>query len=457
VTGLPPGFLWGVATSAYQIEGGVDLDGRGPSIWDTFCATPGKVRDGDDGSVAADHRRRMAEDVELLGELGVGAYRFSIAWPRVQPDGRGAVSRRGLDFYGSLVDRLLGAGVEPVITLYHWDLPQALEDAGGWPARDTAYRFSEYAAAMAVALGDRVRRWSTICEPWCVSMLGYASGIHAPGRSEPGAAVAAAHHLLLAHGLAVDALRANVSRRPEIAITVNPYPVVAAGGNEADADAARRVDGVANRLWYDAVLLGRYPDDVLADFSSVSDLTHIVDGDLAVISRPIDAIGVNYYRRHHVRFAAGASAGPPTSTWPGSPDVELVDPGVARTASGWAIEPAGLLETLLRLVQDYDPPPIYVHESGAAFDDHPEPAGDDVDDQDRLAYLRDHVRVANEALAAGVDLRGFFVWSFLDNFEWAEGYAKRFGIVRVDFDTQRRTPKASARWYSRLVRTGVIS
>ena len=452
MTGFPPDFLWGLATSAYQIEGGVDLDGRGPSIWDTFCATPGKVRGGDDGRVAADHRRRMAEDVALLAGIGVGAYRFSIAWPRVQPDGRGALSASGLDFYSSLVDRLLGAGVEPVITLYHWDLPQALEDAGGWPERDTAYRFSEYAAAMGSTLGDRVRRWSTICEPWCVSMLGYASGIHAPGRSEAGAAVRAAHHLLLAHGLAVDALRASVALDPEIAITLNPYPVVAAGGSEADLDAARRVDGVANRLWYDAVLLGRYPEDVLADFSPVSDLAHIRDGDLEVVSRPIDALGVNYYRRHHARFAAGASA---TSTWPGSPDVELVDPGVATTASGWAIEPDGLLETLLRLSRDYDPPPIYVHENGAAFDDRPDAAGH-VDDQDRLEFLRAHVRVAQEALAAGVDLRGFFVWSFLDNFEWAEGYAIRFGIVRVDYETQRRIPKASAAWYSKLARTGVI-
>ena len=450
------GFLWGVATSSYQIEGGVDLDGRGSSIWDTFCATPGTIRGGDDGRVAADHRRRMTEDVALLDELGVGAYRFSIAWPRVQPGGGGAISERGLDFYRSLVDHLLDVGIEPVVTLYHWDLPQELEDAGGWPARETAYRFGEYAAAVGAALGDRVRRWSTICEPWCVSMLGYASGVHAPGRSEAGAAVVAAHHLLLAHGLAVDALRANVALDPEIAITLNPYPVVAAGPSAADVDATRRVDGVANRLWYDAVLMGRYPDDVLADFSSVSDLAHIVEGDLAVISRPIDAIGVNYYRRHHARYAAGVSAGPPASTWPGSPDVELVDPGVATTASGWAIEPDGLLETLLRLTQDYDPPAIYVHESGAAFDDEPDASGY-VDDQDRLTYLRDHVLVAQEALAAGVDLRGFFVWSFLDNFEWAEGYAKRFGIVRVDFDTQRRIPKASARWYSRLARTGEIS
>ncbi|MGH9264805.1 MAG: GH1 family beta-glucosidase [Acidimicrobiales bacterium] len=454
---FPPDFLWGVATSAYQVEGGVDLDARGPSIWDTFCAQPGKVRGGDDGRTAADHRRRMAEDVALLRHLGVGAYRFSIAWPRVQPTGRDAVRASGVDFYRALVDALLDAGIEPVVTLYHWDLPQALEDAGGWPVRDTASRFAEYAAAMGLALGDRVRRWSTVCEPWCVSMLGYASGVHAPGRTDPGAAVAAAHHLLLGHGLAVDALRATAGAGARIAITLNPYPVVVAGGSdrEADRDAARRVDGVANRLWYDAVLLGRYPEDVLADFASVSDLAHIRDGDLAVISRPIDALGVNYYRRHHVRFAPAASAGPPTSTWPGSPDVELVDPGVATTASGWAIEPDGLLETLARLTSDYDPPPLYVHESGAAFDDQADDGGY-VRDDDRLTYLRDHVRGAHDAVFQGVDLRGFFVWSFLDNFEWAEGYSKRFGIVRVDFESQRRTPKASARWYAEVARTGVV-
>ena len=449
---FPEGFLWGVATSAYQIEGGVDLDGRGPSIWDTFCAQPGRVRGGDDGRVAADHRRRMAEDVRLLGELGVRAYRFSIAWPRVQPTGRDAVSTSGLDFYRSLVDALLEAGVEPVITLYHWDLPQALEDTGGWPVRDTAYRFSDYAAAMGLALGDRVGRWATVCEPWCVSMLGYASGIHAPGRTEPSAAVAAAHHLLVGHGLAVDALRATAGADAEIAITLNPYPVVVAGDREEDADAARRVDGVANRLWYDALLRGRYPEDVLADFAAVSDLAHIVDGDLAVISRPIDVIGVNYYRRHHVRFGQGASVG---STWPGSSDVEVLDPGLPTTASGWAIEPAGLRETLDRLTAEYDAPPIHVHENGAAFDDRPDEAGY-VRDDDRLAYLRDHLHVAHDALSAGVDLRGYFIWSLLDNFEWAEGYSKRFGIVRVDYETQRRTPKASARWYGLVARTGQI-
>ena len=436
---FPTGFLWGVATSAYQIEGGVDLDGRGPSIWDTFCALPGKVRDGADGRVACDHRRRWADDVALMADLGVNAYRFSVAWPRVPPHGS------GLDFYRALVDALLAAGIEPVVTLYHWDLPQALEDAGGWPVRATAERFGEYAAVVGRVLGDRVRRWSTVNEPWCASMLGYACGVHAPGRVDAGAAVAAAHHLLLGHGLAVDALRSTTQAGAEIAITVNPYPVVAAGEREEDLDAARRVDGVANRLWYDPVLRGRYPDDVLDDFSAVSDLAHIRDGDLAVISRPIDAIGVNYYRRHHVRYEPGASARPPASMWPGSPDIAVVDPGRPTTAMGWAIEPDGLTETLVRLPTAYDPPPIYVHENGAAFDGG-------LDDTDRLAFLRDHVTAAHDAIAAGVDLRGYFVWSLMDNFEWAEGYSKRFGIVAVDYPTQRRTPRASARWYARFVR-----
>jgi beta-glucosidase len=441
---FPDGFLWGVSTSAQQIEGGIDLDGRGPSIWDTFAAR-GRVRGGDTAAVAADHRRRMADDVALLADLGIPAYRFSIAWPRVQPDGRGAPSRSGLDFYRALVDALLDREIEPVATLYHWDLPQALEDAGGWPTRETAARFAEYAALVGDALGDRVHRWSTVNEPWCASMLGYAAGVHAPGRTEPGAAVAAAHHLLLAHGLAVDALRARLAPGAEVGISLNPYPVVTPGSGECDHDAVRRIDGLANRFWYDAVLLGRYPDDVLDDLAAVSDLAHIHDGDLAQIARPIDALGVNYYRRYHVRHEAGASA--PPSEWPGSLDVRVVEADDHTTANGWRVEPAGLTEALLRLATDYDPLPIYVHESGGAFADRPG-AGGRVVDRDRIGYLDGHVRACHDAIAAGVDLRGYFVWSFLDNFEWAEGYAHRFGLVHVDFATQRRTPKTSAAWYA---------
>ena len=446
---FPDGFLWGVATSAYQIEGGVDLDGRGPSIWDVFCRRPGAVADGSDGSVAVEHRLRMRDDVALMAELGVPAYRFSVAWPRVQPDGAGTLSPSGLGFYHDLVDALLDAGVVPVATLYHWDLPQALEDAGGWPARDTAKRFGDYAAAVGEALGDRVARWSTLNEPWCAAMLGYAAGVHAPGRTEPAAAVAAAHHLLLAHGIGVDALRASVTAAaPEIGVTLNPYPVVAAGDREGDHDAARRVDGIANRIWYDPILRGRYPDDVLADLSSTSDLAHIHDGDLAQISRPLDMMGLNYYRRHHARHRAGAST---TSPWPGSPDVELVDPGGPVTDLGWAIEPDGLVESLVALTRDYEPPPLYVHENGAAFPDRVGPDGQ-VHDLDRVAFLDAHVRAARDAIDAGVDLRGFFAWSLLDNFEWAEGYRKRFGLVHVDYETQRRTPKASAVWFAELLR-----
>jgi beta-glucosidase len=453
---FPDGFLWGVGTSAYQIEGGIDLDGRGPSIWDTFAAAG--HAGGDTGDPGADHRRRMVDDVALIARLGLPAYRFSVAWPRVQPEGAGAVSQPGLDFYRALVDELLTCGIEPIVTLYHWDLPQALEDAGGWPVRDTAGRFADYAALVAEVLGDRVRRWTTINEPWCAAMLGYGAGIHAPGRTDPAAAVAAAHHLLLGHGLAMDALRARVSRRgldadqrPEIGITLNPYPVVAATATpetDADRDAVRRIDGIANRLWYDAVLRGAYPDDVLEDLASVSDLGHIRDGDLAQIARPIDALGLNYYRRYHVRHEPAASA--PPSPWPGSPDVGFAARAHTPTSNGWAVEPDGLFDALVAVASDYEPPPLYVHESGGAFADVP---GDDgrVHDPDRRAYLDAHVRACHDAIAAGVDLRGFFVWSLLDNFEWAEGYGQRFGIVHVDFATQLRTPKVSALWYRDVI------
>jgi beta-glucosidase len=445
---FPAGFLWGASTSAYQIEGGTDLDGRGPSIWDVFAA--GGACRGATGETAADHRRRMADDVALLGELGLPAYRFSIAWPRVQPLGRGPVSPTGLDFYRALVDALLEAGIEPVATLYHWDLPQSLEDAGGWTQRDTALAFADYAHVVGAALGDRVRHWTTINEPWCAAMLGYAAGIHAPGRTDPAAAVQATHHLLLAHGLAVDVLRATVRPDAAIGITLNPYPVVAAGRSLDDYDAVRRIDGLANRVWYDPLLRGHYPDDVLEDVRSVSDLKHIRPGDLAQIARPIDGLGLNYYRCYHVRHVAGASASP--SPWPGSPDVEFIEPqnGETPTTNGWAVEPGGLFDALVRVSTDYEPPPLYVHENGGAFPDATP------DDHDRVAFLHGHVRACHDAIVAGVDLRGYFVWSLLDNFEWAEGYSQRFGLVHVDFATQARTPKASASWFADVATTNML-
>jgi len=451
-TDLPPDFVWGVSTSAYQIEGRVDLDGGGRSIWDTFAATPGRVRGGVGGEVAADHRRRMVDDVALIASLGVDAYRFSISWPRVQPGGEGPANQRGLDFYDRLVDELLRRGIDPVVTLYHWDLPQELEDRGGWPARETALRFADYAALVADRLGDRVVRWSTVNEPWCSAILGYSAGVHAPGLRDPSAAVAAAHHLLLAHGLGVAALR-DAGVTGGVGLTLNPYPVVAAGDRPEDHDAARRVDGIANRLWWDPVFRGTYPDDVRADLAPLGFDDHVGDTDMAVISQPVDALGLNYYRRHHVRHEAGASA--ENGMWPGSPDVLSVEPPGEHTALGWAVEPDGLTEVLHQAATVAGPVGLFVDENGAAFQD-PDRAPVDgvVDDPARVRFLRDHVAATALARTEGVEVRGYFVWSLMDNFEWAEGYESRFGIVHVDFETQQRTLKSSAEWYRELLAGG---
>ncbi|MEO3749986.1 GH1 family beta-glucosidase [Streptomyces sp. B6B3] len=452
---FPDGFAWGTATASYQIEGAVGEDGRLPSIWDTFAHSPGKVADGDTGDVACDHYHRYPEDVALLAQLGVTHYRFSLAWPRIQPDGRGALNPDGVDFYSRLVDRLLEHDIQPWITLYHWDLPQALEDAGGWPVRDTAERFAEYAAGIHRHLGDRVADWTTHNEPWCAAFLGYADGHHAPGRTDGAAAVHAAHHLLLGHGLAVNALRDQGARR--LGITFNLYPTDAASDAPADRDAARRIDGLMNRLFLDPTLRGSYPADVLTDLAPVTDTAHVRDGDLAVISTPLDFLGVNYYSRHVVRAGEAvdrvAGDGRP-SHWPGSADVEFVKRGVPVTEMGWEIDPDGLYEMLTRVWREYGPLPLYVTENGAAFADEVtrENGEDRVRDEDRRTYLERHFRAAHRALSEGVDLRGYFVWSLLDNFEWAHGYAKRFGLVRVDFDTQRRLVKDSGRWFAGVTR-----
>lgn len=435
-----PGFVWGVATSAYQIEGATGEDGRGPSIWDTFSAQPGRTFEGHHGDVAVDHYHRWPEDVALVRDLGLGAYRFSISWPRIQPDGRGRVEPRGLAFYDRLVDGLLEEGIEPWPTLFHWDLPQALEDAGGWPVRETAERFADYAEIVADALGDRVRNWTTLNEPWCAAFLGYGAGIHAPGRTDAAAALAASHHLHLAHGLAVPRLR---RRRPDarVGVTLNLYAVSPADETGRHDDAARRIDGLMNRWFLDPILLGRYPEDVLRDVAGVGGTDVIAEDDLAVISAPLDFLGVNYYSRHVV------AAGP----WPGSSQVEFVNREWPKTASGWDVDPAGLTEVLTQVHRDYPPIPIYVTENGAAFDDVMGADGT-VDDGDRIDFLAGHLGALADAMDAGVDVRGYFAWSLLDNFEWAEGYAKRFGIVHVDFDTLVRTPKASARWLGELAR-----
>ncbi|WP_248963367.1 GH1 family beta-glucosidase [Sphaerisporangium perillae] len=453
---FPEGFIWGAATASYQIEGAVRDGGRGPSVWDTFSRTPGKVASGHTGDVACDHYHRYAEDVRLMAGLGLGAYRFSISWPRVQPDGSGPVNTRGLDFYDRLVDELGDAGITPYVTLYHWDLPQTLEDRGGWTSRDTAYRLAEYAEVVHGRLGDRVRNWTTLNEPWVQAFLGYGSGVHAPGRTDARSALLASHHFVLAHGLATQALRAAGAQ--EIMLVINSSPVMtpeqvqdpAAEVSQADAEAVHRVDCLLNRQILDPVLRGEYPAEVLEIVERHAGLGHIHDDDLRAINQPTDLIGVNYYNPCVVRSSPGE---PADSAWPGSEGIAFPRLEVPKTAMGWPIVPAGLSRLLLRLSQDYPEVGLMVTENGAAFEDvvtEAEPGGR-VHDADRTAYLESHLRAAHAAVEGGADLRGYLVWSLLDNFEWAEGYHRRFGIVHVDFATQRRLLKDSAMWYRGVI------
>jgi beta-glucosidase len=427
---FPAGFRWGVSTSAYQIEGGAGDGGRGPSIWDTFAHTPGRIVDGSTGDVACDHYHRYPEDVALMAGLGVSAYRFSIAWPRIQPTGDGPADARGLDFYDRLVDELLGHGIDPVATLFHWDLPQPLEDAGGWLNRDTAGRFAGYADLVAARLGDRVKLWTTLNEPFIHMSLGYGMGVHAPGRMLLFDAFPAAHHQLLGHGLAVAALRARTAS--PVAITNNYSPVRVIGDTEADRAAGAAYDALHNRLFTDPLLGLGYPDDAEVDPATVR------AGDLDVIAAPLDVLGVNYYNPTGVRAPEDGSPLP----------FELVPlAGYPRTAFDWPVAPDGLHELLTGLHRRYGErlPPIQITESGCAYDDVPD-AGGRVDDPERIAYLDGHLRAVRAAIADGVDVTGYFVWSLLDNWEWAEGFTKRFGLVHVDFATQVRTPKSSYAW-----------
>ncbi len=451
---IPPGFLLGAATAAFQIEGATDADGRTASIWDTFCGVPGAVVGGDDGAVAADHYHRYRDDVALMRRLGLDSYRFSVAWPRVRPDG-GPVNAAGLDFYSRLVDELLEAGIAPWLTLYHWDLPQALEDRGGWAERDTAYRFVDYALSVHDVLGDRVPVWTTLNEPWCSAFLGYAAGHHAPGRQEPAAALRAVHHLLLGHGLAVTELRRRDADLT-LGITLNlTHPEPADPADPVDIDAARRIDGLHNRIFLDPILEGRYPADVLADTAHLGWADVIEDGDLEAISAPLDVLGVNYYhgdavsghpREDVVGLGQVMPTRPTSSPFVGSEHVTFPSRGLPVTDMGWEVQPWGLRDLLLRLDKDYRLPPVHITENGAAYADVLDDGA--VADPERVAYIDAHLRAVLDAVEAGVDVRGYFVWSLLDNFEWAFGYAKRFGIVHVDYTTQQRTPKASAAWYA---------
>ncbi|MBW5423945.1 beta-glucosidase [Streptomyces sp. BG9H] len=459
---FPAGFLWGAATSAYQIEGAVREDGRTPSIWDTFSHTPGRTVGGDTGDVAVEHYHRYRDDVALMAELGLGAYRFSVSWPRVQPTGRGPAVQRGLDFYRRLVDELLARGIEPALTLYHWDLPQELEDAGGWPARETAYRFAEYAGLVAEALGDRVESWITLNEPWCSAFLGYGSGVHAPGRTDPAAALQAAHHLNLAHGLGTQALRAALPARARVAVSLNSAVVRALSQAPGDVDARRRIDNLANGVFHGPMLHGAYPADLLADTARVTDWSCVREGDLAAIQQPLDALGLNYYTPSLVSAApAGGSSradghgASDHSPWPGAEDVTFHQTPGECTDMGWTIDPTGLHELIMRYTREAPGLPLYVTENGAAYDDKPDAEGR-VHDPERIAYLHGHLAAVRRALADGADVRGYYLWSLLDNFEWAYGYSKRFGAVYVDYETQVRTPKSSAEWYAAVARTGSL-
>lgn len=430
---FPPGFVWGVASSAYQIEGAAAADGKGESVWDEFCRRPGVIADGSSGAVACDHYHRMDADLDLLTELAVGAYRFSISWPRIQPAGSGALNEAGLAFYDRLVDGLLRRNIKPYVTLYHWDLPAALQrERGGWASRDTAYRFMEYAAVVARRLGDRVASFATHNEPWVTATLGHEYGLFAPGLHSRAIATQVSHHCLLSHGLAAQAIRGVRSGVP-VGIVLNLSPVTQATQSGPDVAQAALEDGLLVRWYMDALLKGKYPADVLEHLAA--DAPQVEPGDLQLIAQPLDFLGVNYY------YPTVAHAGKPASP---------AAPGAPITDMGWEVAPAGLTGLLTRLARDYRLPPLLITENGAAYRDRVENGR--VEDEARRQYLESHVRAAADAIEHGVDLRGYFVWSLLDNFEWASGYEKRFGLYYVDYPTQARIAKSSAGWYAGLMR-----
>jgi beta-glucosidase len=431
---LPPDFIWGAATASYQIEGATREDGRGESVWDRFSATPGKVRGGDTGEVACDFYHRYRDDVQLMRELGLDAFRFSVAWPRVFPEGRGKLNTAGLDFYDRLVDTLLENEIEPFATLFHWDTPQALEDAGGWPVRATAEAFVDYAEAVVGRLGDRVRFWITHNEPWVVAWIGHSWGEHAPGRTSEADAVAAAHHLLLSHGWAVEAIR-RAAPGVQVGITLNLQEAYAHSESPEDEAASWQVDGEANRWFLDPIFRGVYPADLLERQLLVA--PHVRDGDLEAIAAPIDFLGVNNY----FRFVVGAGTDGPRF---------VANPEAQHTEMGWEVYPDGLHRLLVRVADDYAPPAMYVTENGAAFGDVRVHDGK-VHDPERTSYLETYIDAMSRAVADGAPVKGYFVWSLFDNFEWAHGYSKRFGLVYVDYPTLERVPKDSFHWYRGLI------
>ena len=438
---FPPGFAWGAATSAYQIEGAVDADGRLPSIWDTYSHTPGRIEDGTNGDVACDHYHRLTDDLDLMRSMGRGAYRFSVAWPRIQPTGSGPTNQKGLEFYDRLVDGLLERGIEPWLTLFHWDLPQPLEDAGGWPDREVVGRFAEYAGILADRFGDRVTNWLTLNEPWCIAMLGYGIGRHAPGRQDWPAALRAAHHTHLAHRAAADAIR-TAAPGARVGIPLNLHHVEPASETDADLAAARLHDGTANRWFLDPVFGRGYPRDVVAAYEPILEGIDITELDGP--APPVDILGVNYYTRHVIRAPRDGEV------IDGPEHAVSVGGGLPLTEMGWEIHADGLRQLLERLYREYAPPAMAITENGAAFVDEVAADGS-VNDGERVAYYRDHITAMADAIEAGAPVEAYFAWSLMDNYEWGFGYTKRFGIVHVDYASQQRTLKASGRWYRDLI------
>ena len=444
---FPDGFLWGAATASYQIEGAAREGGRGPSIWDDFSHTPGKVANGHTGDVACDHYHRVGDDIQMMVDLGLQAYRFSISWSRVLPEGRGKPNETGIAWYSDLIDQLLANDIVPSPTLFHWDLPSALESIGGFRNRDTASHFADYAALMIDRFGDRVQMWSTFNEPWCHAYLGHAAGVHAPGMHDPKAAVTVAHHEQLAHGLAVQSMRAERSDL-QLGIVINPSNVVREGNPPANEDEMRKIDAIHNRWWFDPILTGEYPSDILDDFGPLAEAVR--PGDTGEIAQPLDWVGINYYYDILVKAAATGDTTNRMLAYPTVDSTTQSDIRPIHTDMGWPITPDGFTNLLVRLHEDYpNLPPLYITENGCAYDD-PKIEGR-ISDPRRIEYLDLHLRAVRDAIDAGVDIRGYFEWSLMDNFEWALGYDKRFGIVHIDFETLERTPRESAYWYRDVI------
>lgn len=438
MTRFPRAFLWGAANAAYQVEGAVAEDGRGPSIWDVFAHTPGKIVHGDTGDIACDQYHRLEADLDLMAEMGLGLYRFSVAWPRVLPAGTGAVNEKGLAYYDRLVDGLVARGIQPMLTLYHWDLPQALQERGGWGNRAVADWFADYVNLVQQRLGDRIAFWNTLNEPWCVAFIGHRDGVFAPGLKDEALALRVVHHQLLAHARATEVLRAG--GRGDIGLALNLVSEVPASDRPQDIAAAHRLDGIENRLFLDPLFRGRYPEDILRHFAPVSDFGFVRPGDLEAISRPVDFLGVNYYQQHITRAD------------PADPDRKAISevPGHRRTAMNIGFNPDGLRDLLCRVKADYGSIPVIITENGMAMSDYVDPDGR-IRDSERIQFWDEHLSAVAEAIAAGVDVRGFVAWSFLDNYEWQVGYSRRYGMIYVDYGTQRRIWKDSGRWYQNLI------